>query len=47
MIITLLLTAGVVLGLTVLIGLYQRHRTRPSAYQIVMTQYIWQPRKYK
>ncbi len=43
----LVLTAGAVLGLTILISLYQRHRTRPSAYQIVMAQHIWQPRKYK
>ena len=47
MITTLILTAGAVLGLTVLIGLYQRHRTRPDAYQIVMAEYLWQPRKYK
>ena len=47
MITTLILTAGTILGLAVLIGLYQRHRTRPSTYQVVMAQYIWQPRKYK
>jgi hypothetical protein len=45
MIIYVLAATGVVLGLTLLIGLRRRHRTHPPVHLIMMAQHLWQPRK--
>jgi hypothetical protein len=40
-------TAGTALSLTILVGLYRRHRARPPVHHFNMAQHLWQPRKLK
>ena len=43
------LVVGAVVAVTVGVGLVwvRRRCVRPAVYQVVMSAYLWQPRKYK